>query len=133
MDIEAIVQYGKEYAQNSPLKFKHCALIVKGEGSSRRIVAKGHNSYIMDLLNHNHSIHSEVAVLEDFINNNTSPRLPRHKRIAQAKAYMKKNSYDMVVIRIGQNNYNKTRNSKPCTKCQKHLTEWSFRQIYYTT
>lgn len=133
MNLNELTEFGKDYAMNSPQKFKHCALIVKGDKNNRRIIAKGYNRYIMDLLNHNHSIHSEVAALEDYINNNTSPRLSKHKRISLAKKDFKKNNYDMIVIRIRKVNRNFTANSKPCSKCQKYLKDWNFRHIYYTT
>ena len=133
MDLEALIEYGKECARESELKFKHCTLITRGKGNSRKIVAKGCNRYIMDLLNHNHSIHSEVAALEDFIDNHVNIRLPRQKRIQIAKNIMRKGSYDMVVVRIGLNNHDKVCYSMPCKKCQKHLGEWALRDIFYTT
>jgi hypothetical protein len=132
MDTHDLVEFGKEFAENSELKFKHASLIVSGNGAGRHIVAKGVNRYIMDLLNHNHSIHSEVAALEDFINNHVSQRIPRQKRIAMAKNIMKKNNYDMFVIRTGKHNGG-LGYSKPCAKCQKYLADWPIRQIYYTT
>jgi len=133
MNIDEIIEYGKIYALKSNLKFKHCAFIVKGEGSNRKIVAKGYNTYIMDLLNHNHSIHAEVAVLNDFMDNHISLRLSKQKRISIAKNIIKKSNYDMFVIRIGKKNHSRTGNSKPCYKCQQYLKNWNFRKIYYTT
>jgi len=132
MNNHDLIQYGKEYAKNSPLKFKHCALIVKGVDNNFRIVAKGHNSYIMDLLNHNHSVHAEVAVIEDFMDNHISMRFPRKKRVAMTKNLIKKNNYYMFVIRAGKHATSNPRYSKPCSKCQKKLKDWSFREIYYT-
>ena len=133
MNVTEIVQFGKEYALKSELKFKHCALIVKGEGTNIRIVAKGHNRYIMDLLNHNHSVHAEVAALEDFMDNHVNIRLPKQKRIAAAKSIMRKGNYDMFVIRTGRNNNSNTGYSKPCVKCQKYIEDWNIRSVFYTT
>ena len=131
--LRELIEYGKRYAQQSDLKFKHCTLITRGTGSNRKIVAKGYNRYIMDLLNHNHSVHSEVAALEEFIDNHVSFRLPKHKRIQMAQNIMRNGSYDMIVVRIGQQNFNKVCYSMPCKKCQKKLKQWPLRNIFYTT
>jgi len=132
MNDRELIEFGKEYALNSPIKFKHAALIVKGEKDSRRIVAKGYNRYIPDLMSHDHSIHAEIAALEDFMDNRVNIRLPKHKRIAQSKNIMKKSTYYMFVIRLGKQNVSKTGYSKPCHKCQKELEKWNIREIYYT-
>ena len=133
MNDQELLEFGKEYALNSELKFKHAAFIVKGEHNNRRIIAKGHNRYIMDLLNHNHSIHAEVAALEDFMDNHIGKRHAHKKRIAAAKSLMRKSTYYMFVIRLGNKNFSRTGYSKPCLKCQKELLDWNIREIYYTT
>ena len=133
MNDEELIEFGKEYALNSPIKFKHAALIVKGERDNRRIVAKGYNRYIPDLMNHDHSIHAEIAALEDFMDNRVNIRLPKQKRISQAKTIMKKSTYYMFVIRLGKQKISKTGYSKPCHKCQSEIEHWNIREIYYTT
>ena len=133
MNDRELIEFGKEYALNSPIKFKHAALIVKGEKDSRRIVAKGYNRYIPDLMSHDHSIHAEIAALEDFMDNHVNIRLPKQKRIAAAKSIMRKGNYDMFVIRTGKNNDSNTGYSKPCSKCQKYIEDWNIRSVFYTT
>ena len=87
----------------------------------------------MDLLNHNHSIHAEVAVLEDFMDNHVNYRLPKQKRISIAKSIMNKSVYSMIVIRVGTKNMDRTGYSKPCGKCQKEIEKWNIKKVYYTT
>lgn len=105
------IEIAMKEAKKSKMDQKHgCVIVYK-----KKVIAKGYNYHIEDPINYSNlwSIHAEIAAIKNV----------RKLKIDLTKC-------DMYVIRLSTKGELKL--SKPCDNCMKKITEYNFRNVYYS-
>jgi len=107
-------------AQNSNCKFKHGAIIIKGN----RVVCRGYNNDRSSFLGKlDYQQHAEMNVVTKFFNQNIRRNPDILKNIHR---------YKILVVRISNNEDHKTVSSGPCITCVNRLKDLGFRYLIYS-
>jgi deoxycytidylate deaminase len=107
------LQCAAKVAQKSVMDHKHGAIIVL----DNTVIATGFN-YLYEHMCHKKSIHAEVDALLN----------------VKGRRRNMLNDAEMYVVRIGTKNMDcPLKYSRPCCDCQKAITKYGIRKVYYST